>query len=127
MTSAPVAGVVGASGLIWLGALWLLGIQLSVALLVPVVMIAAIGSDYALHLRYGLREDGVFAWNTIGRAVFYSALTDVGAFLIFTRMRYGLLADATIATAAALAVTLLVTLLLVPALSSKQDMQEVPQ
>lgn len=121
-----VASVVGASGVIWLGALWLLDIQLSVALLVPVVMIAAIGSDYSLHLRYGLREDGVKAWNTIGRAVFYSALTDVGAFLIFTRMRYGLLADATIATAAALAVTLLVTLLVVPALSSKQDMQEVP-
>ncbi len=118
-----VAMVVGSSGLIWLGALYLLGIELSVALLVPVVMIAAIGSDYALHLRYGLREEGVTTWDTIGRAVVFSAITDVGAFLIFTRMRYGLLAEATLATAAALAVTVLMTLIIVPALSSKTDME----
>jgi predicted RND superfamily exporter protein len=121
-----VAAVVGASGLIWIGALYLLDIQLSVALLVPVVMIAAIGSDYALHLRYGIADDGKSAWSTIGRAVFYSALTDVGAFLIFARMRYGLLSDATIATAAALGVTVIVTLILVPALTSRREMEAMP-
>lgn len=116
-----VTAVVGSATLAWLGTLWLFDIPLSITLVVPVVMIAAIGSDYALHLRYGLTDAGDKAWSTVGRAVFYSALTDVGAFLIFTRMRYGILADATLATALALGATLVMTLLLVPALSRRPD------
>lgn len=122
-----VAAVVGTTGVAWLGALWLLDIPLSIALVVPVVMVAAIGSDYALHLRYDLRAEGIAAWDTIGRAVVFSAITDIGAFLIFSRMRYGLLADATTATAVALALTLLSTLILVPSLMSRKEATtEVP-
>lgn len=116
-----VALVVGTSGVAWLGALYLLEIPLSIALVVPVVMVTAIGSDYALHLRYDIRAEGVKAWNTVGRAVFYSAVTDIGAFLIFTRMRYGLLSDATMATAVALGITIVSTLIIVPTMMSKKE------
>lgn len=122
-----VTAVVASSTLAWLATLWLLDIPLSITLVVPVVMIAAIGSDYALHLRYGLTDRGSAAWNTVGRAVVYSALTDIGAFLIFTRMRYGILADATLATAMALAATLLMTLLLVPALTRDPEPRGHPR
>jgi len=121
-----VAGVVVASGFMWLGVLTLLDIPLSIALVVPVVMIAAIGSDYALHLRYGLHHHGPSAWSDVGRAVFFSALTDLGAFAIFTFMRYGILSDATLATVGALTVCLLTTLVLVPALATREETLEVP-
>ncbi|MGB1586234.1 MAG: MMPL family transporter [Thermoplasmatota archaeon] len=116
-----VAGVVGGSGLLWLGVLYLLDIPLSIALVVPVVMIAAIGSDYALHLRYSLQHHGPGAWGDVGRAVFFSAVTDLGAFAIFTQMRYGILSDATLATVGALFACLVTTLILVPALAAPKE------
>lgn len=116
-----VAAVVGAAGVWWLGGLALFDIPLSIALVVPVVLIAAIGSDYALHLRYALAKEGVNAWTTVGRAVVYSAITDIGAFLVFTQMRYGLLRDATVATALALACSLLAATLVVPILASRAE------
>ncbi len=111
-----VTAVIVASGTWWLASLVLLDIPLSIALVVPLVVIAAIGSDYALHLRHGAHRDGPRVWGTVGRAVMYSAITDIGAFMIFTRMRYGLLHDAALATVAALVCALLATLLVVPLL-----------
>ncbi len=109
-----VAAVIGASGALWLASLWLFDLPLSIALVVPVVVLSAIGSDYALHLRHGVAREGLGAWATVGRAVMYSAATDVGAFLIFTQMRYGLLQDAAAATVAALLCVLAATLIIVP-------------
>lgn len=116
-----VSGVVVAAGAWWLGLLAALGIGLSIALVVPLVILEAIGSDYALHLRYAIAHDGSKAWGTVGRAVYYSAITDVGAFLVFTRMRYGLLADATIATVLVLLCALVATLVLVPSLARRNE------
>ncbi|HLF16569.1 MAG TPA: MMPL family transporter, partial [Candidatus Thermoplasmatota archaeon] len=117
-----VSGVVLAAGLWWIGLLVLADIELSIALVVPVVILEAIGSDYALHLRYAIAHEGPRAWGTVGRAVYYSALTDIGAFLVFTQMRYGLLRDATIATVFVLACALVATLVLVPSLSRRREM-----
>ncbi len=119
--AAIVAAVITTSGIWWLACLYLLDIALSIALVVPVVVLAAIGSDYALHLRHGVAREGQAAWATVGRAVMYSALTDIGAFLIFTRMRYGLLHDAAWATVAALVCALAATLLVVPLLEPTAD------
>lgn len=116
-----VAGVVVAAGAWWLGLLAVTGIALSIALVVPLVILEAIGSDYALHLRYAIAHDGPSAWGTVGRAVYYSALTDIGAFLVFTQMRYGLLSDATIATVLVLACALVATLILVPSLARRSE------
>lgn len=119
--AAIVSGVVIIAGLWWLGMLAVAGIALSIALVVPLVILEAIGSDYALHLRYAIAHEGPSAWGTVGRAVYYSALTDIGAFLVFTRMRYGLLADATVATVLVLVCALLATLILVPSLSKRNE------
>lgn len=120
-----VSGVVVVAGLWWLGLLAVAGIALSIALVVPLVILEAIGSDYALHLRYAIAHEGPGAWGTVGRAVYYSALTDIGAFLVFTRMRYGLLADATVATVLVLACALLATLILVPCLAKRREVPPV--
>lgn len=120
-----VAGVVVAAGAWWLGLLAVTGIALSIALVVPLVILEAIGSDYALHLRYAIAHDGPTAWGTVGRAVYYSALTDIGAFLVFTQMRYGLLSDATIATVLVLACALIATLILVPSLSRRSEVPPI--
>ncbi|MEK6975651.1 MAG: MMPL family transporter [Candidatus Thermoplasmatota archaeon] len=116
-----VAGVVVVAGLWWLGLLVAAGIALSIALVVPLVILEAIGSDYALHLRYAIAHEGPSAWGTVGRAVYYSAITDIGAFLVFTRMRYGLLQDATVATVLVLVCALVATLILVPSLARRSE------
>ncbi len=117
-----VSGVVIAAGLWWVGLLVLADIELSIALVVPVVILEAIGSDYALHLRYAIAHEGPSAWGTVGRTVYYSALTDIGAFLVFTQMRYGILQDATIATVFVLGCALVATLVLVPVLARRREM-----
>lgn len=120
-----VAGVVVVAGLWWLGLLVAAGIALSIALVVPLVILEAIGSDYALHVRYAIAHEGSGAWGTVGRAVYYSAITDIGAFLVFTRVRYGLLADATIATVLVLACALVATLILAPSLARRSEVPQV--
>lgn len=116
-----VAGVIVVAGLWWLGLLVAAGIALSIALVVPLVILEAIGSDYALHLRYAIAHEGPSAWGSVGRAVYYSAITDIGAFLVFTRMRYGILADATVATVLVLVCALVATLILVPSLAKRNE------
>lgn len=117
-----VSAVVLAAGAWWLGLLVAWDIPLSIALVVPLVILEAIGSDYALHLRFAIAKQGAEAWGHVGRAVWYSAVTDIAAFLVFTRLRYGLLRDATIATVFVLACALIATLILVPALSRKREL-----
>lgn len=121
-----VTSVVVAAGAWWMGLLVLVDIPLSIALVVPVVILEAIASDYALHLRYALAHEGASAWGSVGRAIWYSAVTDIGAFLVFTRMRYGLLADATTATVLVLATALVATLILVPALAHRRELPAPP-
>lgn len=121
-----VTAVVVAAGAWWMGLLVLLDIPLSIALVVPVVILEAIASDYALHLRYAVAHEGREAWGTVGRAIWYSAVTDIGAFLVFTRVRYGLLADATVATVVVLACAVVATLILVPALANRKELPLAP-
>ncbi|HLF16289.1 MAG TPA: MMPL family transporter, partial [Candidatus Thermoplasmatota archaeon] len=120
-----VSAVVVAAGLWWIGLLVLSDIPLSIGLVVPIVILEAIGSDYALHLRYAIAHEGPSAWGTVGRAVYYSAITDLGAFLVFTQMRYGLLRDATIATVYVLGCALVATLILVPIFSARRELPPV--
>jgi predicted RND superfamily exporter protein len=122
--AAIVTAVVLAAGAWWIGLLVLSHIPLSIALVVPLVILEAIGSDYALHLRFAIAHEGSAAWGSVGRAVYYSAITDVGAFLVFTRMRYGLLADATVATVFVLVCALVSTFVLVPALARRREIPE---
>jgi predicted RND superfamily exporter protein len=121
-----VSAVVVAAGAWWMGLLVVMDIPLSIALIVPVVILEAIASDYALHLRYAIAHEGQAAWGNVGRAIWYSAITDIGAFLVFTRMRYGLLADATVATVLVLTCALVATLILVPAMARRRELPLPP-
>ncbi|MDX1611697.1 MAG: MMPL family transporter, partial [Candidatus Thermoplasmatota archaeon] len=112
-----VAGVVGVTSIWWLGILPLLDIGLAITLTLPAVFIMALGSDYAVHLIWNFREVGNVAhvWSTTGKAIMFSALTDIGAFLLFVPMRNLMMRNAMIATAVAIALIFLATVLILPA------------
>lgn len=111
-----------AAGAWWGGLLVLSKIPLSIALVVPVVILEAIGSDYALHLRFAIGEEGPHAWQSVGRAITYAALTDLGAFLVFSFMHYGLLRQAALATVYVLGCALVATIVVVPLSARRSEL-----
>lgn len=111
-----------AAGAWWSGLLVLSHIPLSIALVVPLVILEAIGSDYALHLRFAIGEEGPRAWQSVGRAIAYAALTDLGAFLVFSFMDYGLLRQAALATVYVLACALVATIVVVPLTARRSEL-----
>lgn len=64
-----------------------LGLGLAITLVLPLVFISAVGSDYAVHMAWNIHQVGdprrVYA--VVGKAVVFSALTSVGAFALFTQ------------------------------------------
>ncbi len=121
-----VSACVLVAGAWWGGLLALSAIPLSIALVVPLVILEAIGSDYTMHQLFAIAEEGPRAWDTVGRAIVYSAITDLGAFLVFAFMRYGLLRQAALATAYVLFCALVATLVLVPVLSRRKELPPAP-
>lgn len=113
-----------AAGAWWGGLLVLSHIPLSIALVVPIVILEAIGSDYTLHLRFALGEEGPKAWQSVGRAITYAALTDLGAFLVFSFMHYGLLRQAALATVYVLACALVATIVVVPLAARRSELPD---
>ncbi len=111
-----VATLVGLTSIWWLGLLPAFGVGLSITLMLPMAFIMSIGSDYAVHLAWNLeraaRADHVFA--TTGKSVMFSAVTDGGAFLIFTGMQYLLMQRAMVATSLAIGVIFAATVLVIP-------------
>lgn len=102
----------------WLAMLPDLGVGLAITLTLPLVFIYAIGSDYGLHLALGAKASGSMeeTFRTTGKAVLFSAVILTGAFLIFTGMSNLAVRRTMLATAAAIVVMFIVTMLLVPAL-----------
>lgn len=119
--TAIVALPVVLSSLWWFGLLKLSIGAVGVYQLISLVFITSIGSDYAAYLVYKHRVTGDVngTLRTTGRAVLFSAITDAGAFIVFstTRVRSGgeMLLGAALAIIAILAATWLV----VPGLLSK--------
>ncbi len=112
--TAVVALPVLLSSLWWFGLLKLTLGSIGVYQLISLVFITSIGSDYAAYLVYKYRDTGDWAGTLriTGRAVLFSALTDAGAFLVFsmTRVRSGgqMLLGAALAVTAIFAATWLV-------------------
>lgn len=100
----------------WLGTLPPLGIGLAVTLTLPLVFINAIGSDYGLHLISCAKADGDMrrVLENTGKAVLFSMITTLGAFLIFIPMTNLMMRKAMIATSVAMLAIFVVTLLVVP-------------
>jgi predicted RND superfamily exporter protein len=73
----------------WLGLLpmpWV-DIDLAFIFMIPIAFITSLGSDYAVHLSWNLEKQNRprFVFQTVGKAVAYSAFTTAVSFFIFTR------------------------------------------
>ncbi len=114
--TACTAAIMGVTSLWWLGTLPLMGIGLSVGLMLPLVFIMAIGSDDAIHLIWNmeLSEDRRKVYRFVGQAVLLTSVTTFIAFSIFSRQTDLLVTRTLLATAMAVLVMWLATMLIVP-------------
>ncbi len=121
--TACTAVVMGATSLWWLGSLPLLGVGLSVGLMLPLVFIMAIGSDDAIHLIWNMEQTGDHnrVYRFVGKAVTLTTLTTMVAFLIFSFQTDLLVRRTLLATAMAVAIMWLATMLVVPLFYPPQD------
>jgi predicted RND superfamily exporter protein len=106
------------AGVWWFALLPQFGVGQAITLTLPLVFIYAIGSDYGLHLALNAisLNNTEEAFRTTGKGVLFSGITTFGAFLIYTQMSNVAVQRTMIATAAAIPIIFLVTMLVVPVL-----------
>lgn len=100
----------------WLGMLPVLGIGMAITLVIPVVFIIALGSDYTIHLIWSFRRVGSVreVFRTTGKAILFSWVTTIGPFLIFVGIQDLSVRKTMVATALAITIIFVATLLIVP-------------
>lgn len=110
------AVVMGVTSLWWMGSLPLMDVGLSVGLMLPLVFIMAIGSDDAIHLIWNIHRTGdpERVYRFVGKAVTLTTITTLIAFLIFSFQTDLLVRRTLLATAAAVAIMWISTVLVVP-------------
>ena len=100
----------------WFAVLPFFGIGLAITLTLPIAFIIAIGTDYALHFMWNIKQTGnpreVF--ESTGKAVLFSFITTTGAFVFFIRLQNVAVSRTMIATTIAFGVIFLVTMLAIP-------------
>ena len=106
----------GMTSIWWLGLLPFIDIGLAITLMLPLVFIFNIGTDYAVHLIWSHRQnpDAREVWATTGKAILFSAITTAGAFAVFTFIRNVAVSRTMIATTLAIGVIFTATLLIIP-------------
>ena len=111
-----VALVMTVTGVWWLGLLPPFNIYISVFLIFPVVFIASIGSDYAVHLVWGTLKTGDAArvYGETGKAVLFSALTTSSVFFLFAATYLVSVTQVMLSVGLAVAAVFVGTVLLVP-------------
>lgn len=104
------------------GILPFFGILVGIGLIVPVIFITSIGSDYAAHLSWNILKTGHphEVYETTGKAIFFSALTDFGAFFVFSFSYLRGVSGQALATSLAIASIFVVTMLVVPLFFNKE-------
>ncbi|MGB1587119.1 MAG: efflux RND transporter permease subunit [Thermoplasmatota archaeon] len=114
--TACTAVVMGITSLWWLGLLPMMGVGLSVGLMLPLVFIMAIGSDDAIHLIWNIHRTGdpERVYRFVGKAVTLTTVTTLVAFLIFSFQTDLLVRRTLLATAGAVGIMWLSTVLVVP-------------
>ncbi len=114
--SAAVAAVMAVTTAWWLGALPLLDIGLSVGLMLPLVFIMAIGTDDAVHLIWNMERthDRRRVYRFVGQAVLLTSVTTFVAFSIFSRQTDVLVTRTLLATAMAVILMWVATMMVVP-------------
>lgn len=111
-----VMTTMGLTGIWWLGLLPAFDIGLAITLMLPAVFITSIGADYAIHMSWNLLKnpDRTEVYGVVGKAVLFSAITDIGAFAIFTQTQNVAASEAMLATVLAIGVMFVVTIMVMP-------------
>ncbi len=106
----------GITSIWWLGILPFMDIGLAITLMLPLVFIFNIGTDYAVHIIWNLKKVGNAreVFETTGKAILFSAITTAGAFAIFTFIRNVAVSRTMIATTVAIFVIFAATMLVIP-------------
>lgn len=103
----------------WLGILPLepLDIGLAITLVLPLIFISAIGTDYAVHMAWAIREvgDAREVFRTTGKAVLFSWMSTAVPFAIFMYIQDLAVRKTMIANVIAITLIFLCTMLVVPA------------
>ncbi len=119
-----VALLMAITSLWWLALLPFFHIGLSIMLVLPMMFILSIGSDYAVILSWNMRETtGSEVFASTGKAILFSALTTAGAFVIFIGMTYLMMSRAMIATTLAVGAIFVATFLVVPLLYRRRILE----
>jgi predicted RND superfamily exporter protein len=100
----------------WLGILPLIDIGLAITLMLPVVFIFNIGTDYVVHLVWNMKKVGDYreVWETTGKAIFFSAITTAGSFAVFIQLQNVAVSRTMVATTISIGVIFAVTILVLP-------------
>ncbi len=100
----------------WLGILPFINIGLAITLMLPVVFIFNIGTDYVVHLVWNMKKVGDYreVWETTGKAILFSAITTAGAFAVFIWLQNVAVSRTMIATTVAIGIIFLVTIMVLP-------------
>lgn len=102
---------------------WVLGILpffdilVGASLILPLIFVTSIGSDYAAHLIWDTLREGrpLHTYKSAGKGILFSAITDFGAFFVFTFSEVrSAIASVSMATALSIVAIFLVTMLTVP-------------
>lgn len=106
----------GITSLWWLGILPFLNIGLAITLMLPLVFIFNIGTDYVVHIMWNMKQIGdpreVFA--TVGKAIMFSAITTAGAFAFFIMIQNVAVSRTMVATTISIFIIFLATIMVVP-------------
>lgn len=100
----------------WLAILPFLGIGLAITLTLPMAFIVAIGTDYAIHFMWNIRQtkDPRKVFESTGKAILFSTITTTVAFSVFVFLQNVAVRRTMIATTFSFLVIFVVTLLVVP-------------
>lgn len=107
----------GLTTLWWFAVLPFAGIGLAITLTLPIAFIIAIGTDYAVHFMWNIRQTGNAreVFESTGKAVLFSFITTTGAFTFFILLQNVAVSRTMVATTIAFLVIIVVTMLTVPA------------
>ncbi len=110
-----VALLMGITTIWFMGILPWLGIGLAITLMLPMVFIFNIGTDYAVHLVWNLKQvpDPREVFANVGKAILFSAITTIGAFAFFIPIRNVAMQKTMLATTVAITVIFFATVIIV--------------
>jgi predicted RND superfamily exporter protein len=121
-------GLAGITSLWWLGLLPFLDIGLAITLMLPLVFIFNIGTDYVVHILWNMRQvgDPREVMSTVGKAILFSAITTAGAFAFFIFIQNVAVSRTMIATTLSIFVIFIATMMVVPIFYPIQAKGEEP-